>query len=289
MVSPGDALPHRAHEEDCPLNARTPRTGPQLFPRSEVALQRRRRRAEQQSQSHYEKILWISYLPLPRTRALSLTWQTTGTGVNPRFFLTNRSFVVGKGIIGQADTRIPIPEGRVGGGLGGDRHETSGREGGIDQVIHQVPGLADHSGGRISQAGGYGQFIRRFPLVFDVKAVDPVPIVFVGVGGEILGVGNLSLHLSDGSLLEVGQAGESPVSADNERSPRVFTLTGRVAASFDGMRAMGPYDVVPIGKPVGHEIKRKRGAGAKGRKAGEGCDRTILASRGRSEKLERMR
>src|ERR1039458_704290 len=89
MVSPGDALPHRAHEEDCPLNARTPRTGPQLFPRSEVALQRRRRRAEQQSQSHYEKILWISYLPLPRTRALSLTWQTTGTGVNPRFFLTN--------------------------------------------------------------------------------------------------------------------------------------------------------------------------------------------------------
>src|ERR1039457_325136 len=90
MVSPGDALPHRAHEEDCPLNARTPRTGPQLFPRSEVALQRRRRRAEQQSQSHYEKILWISYLPLPRTRALSLTWQTTGTGVNPRFFLTNQ-------------------------------------------------------------------------------------------------------------------------------------------------------------------------------------------------------
>src|ERR1022692_2867638 len=90
MVSPGDALPHRAHEEDCPLNARTPRTGPQLFPRSEVALQRRRRRAEQQSQSHYEKILWISYLPLPRTRALSLTWQITGTGINPRFFLTNQ-------------------------------------------------------------------------------------------------------------------------------------------------------------------------------------------------------
>src|ERR1039457_5812137 len=89
MVSPGDALPHRAHEEDCPLNARTPRTGPQLFPRSEVALQRRRRRAEQPSQSHYEKILWISYLPLPRTRALSLTRQTTGTGVNPRLFLTN--------------------------------------------------------------------------------------------------------------------------------------------------------------------------------------------------------
>src|SRR5580698_1543316 len=89
MVSPGDALPHRAHEEDCPLNARTPRTDSQLFPRSKVALQRRRRGSEQQSQSHYEKILRLPNVPLPRTRALSLTWQITGAGINPRFFLTN--------------------------------------------------------------------------------------------------------------------------------------------------------------------------------------------------------
>src|ERR1017187_3583642 len=90
MVSPGDALPYRAHEEDRPLNARAPRTDSQLFSCSEVAFQRRRRRPEQQSQSHTEKILRIPHFPLPRTRALSLTWQAAGTGVHPRVFLTNR-------------------------------------------------------------------------------------------------------------------------------------------------------------------------------------------------------
>ncbi len=40
LVSAGDALPHRAHEEDRPVTARSPRTDPQLFPRSEAALQR---------------------------------------------------------------------------------------------------------------------------------------------------------------------------------------------------------------------------------------------------------
>src|ERR1700687_622028 len=89
MVSASDALPHRAHEEDRPLHARTPRTDPQLFPRSEAALQRGCRGPEQQSQSHNEKILRIPHLPLSRTRALSLTWQITGARINPRFFLTN--------------------------------------------------------------------------------------------------------------------------------------------------------------------------------------------------------
>src|SRR5437868_215091 len=36
-----------------------------------------------------EKILRIPHLPLSRTRPLSLTWQITGAGINPRFFLTN--------------------------------------------------------------------------------------------------------------------------------------------------------------------------------------------------------
>src|SRR5712692_8103738 len=92
MVSAGDALPHRAHEEDRPLHARTPRTDPQLFPRSEAALQRSCRGPEQQSQSHHEKILRIPYLPLSRTCPLSLTWQITGAGINPRVFLTNQTF-----------------------------------------------------------------------------------------------------------------------------------------------------------------------------------------------------
>ena len=47
------------------LNARTSRTHPQLFPGSKDAFQWRCRGSEQQSQSHYEKILWLSYLPLP--------------------------------------------------------------------------------------------------------------------------------------------------------------------------------------------------------------------------------
>jgi transposase len=55
---------------------RTPRTNPQLLPGSKDAFQRRRRGSEQQSQSHHEKILRVPHLPLPRTRALSLTWQT---------------------------------------------------------------------------------------------------------------------------------------------------------------------------------------------------------------------
>src|SRR5450631_4861560 len=89
MVPPGDALPHRAHEEDRSLIAPAPRTDPQLFPRSKAAFQRRCRGSEQQSQSHHEKILRVPHLPLPRTRALSLTWQTAGARINPRFFLTN--------------------------------------------------------------------------------------------------------------------------------------------------------------------------------------------------------
>src|SRR5258708_7406079 len=89
LVSAGDALPHRAHEEDRPVTARASRTDPQLFPRSEAALQRGCRGPEQQSQTHNEKILRIPHLPLSRTRPLSLTWQITGAGIYPRFFLTN--------------------------------------------------------------------------------------------------------------------------------------------------------------------------------------------------------
>jgi hypothetical protein len=65
------------------------RTDPQLFPRPEAAFQRCRRRSEQQSQSHYEKILRVPHLPLPGTRALSLTWQIARARITPRFFLTN--------------------------------------------------------------------------------------------------------------------------------------------------------------------------------------------------------
>jgi hypothetical protein len=83
-------FPHRTDEEDRPLTARSPRTEPELFPCVETAFQRRHRGPEQQSQSHHEKILWLSHLPLSRTRPVSLTWQAARTEIHPRFFLTNQ-------------------------------------------------------------------------------------------------------------------------------------------------------------------------------------------------------
>src|SRR6516225_5180537 len=89
MVPPGDAVPHRTHEEDRPLSARTSRADPQLLPCSETAFQRRRRGSKQQSQGNNEKILWLPHLPNPGTRSLSLTWKAPRARINPRFFLTN--------------------------------------------------------------------------------------------------------------------------------------------------------------------------------------------------------
>src|SRR5436190_23143313 len=90
MVSPGDALAHRTHEEDRSFIASASRTDPQLFPGSENALQRCRRRPEQQSQSDDEKIVWLSHLPRTRTGTLSLTWQVARARIHPRIFLTNQ-------------------------------------------------------------------------------------------------------------------------------------------------------------------------------------------------------
>jgi transposase len=56
--------------------ARSPRAAAQLFQGQKTVFQRCGRGPEQQSQSHHEKILWLSHLPYPGTRALSLTWQT---------------------------------------------------------------------------------------------------------------------------------------------------------------------------------------------------------------------
>src|SRR5258708_6516454 len=89
MVPSDPALPYRAHEEDRPLLASAPRPHPQLLPRPQTHLQRRGGGSEQQGQSHHEKILRLSHLPSPRTGPLSLTWQATRAGVNPRFLLTN--------------------------------------------------------------------------------------------------------------------------------------------------------------------------------------------------------
>src|SRR5713226_1963097 len=77
LVPPNDALPYRADEENRPHLARSPYPAAQLFQGQEAVFQRCDRGAEQQGQSNHEKILWLSHLPHLRTRALSLTWQTT--------------------------------------------------------------------------------------------------------------------------------------------------------------------------------------------------------------------
>src|SRR6476646_395308 len=74
MVSLGDALADGSDEDIRLMIRRPPRTHPQLFSRSERVLQRRNRGSEQQSKSHYEKILWVPNLPSHRTGALSFTW-----------------------------------------------------------------------------------------------------------------------------------------------------------------------------------------------------------------------
>jgi transposase len=53
------------------------RAAAQLWQGQKAVFQRCGRGTEQQSQSNHEKILWLSHLPYPGTRALSLTWQTT--------------------------------------------------------------------------------------------------------------------------------------------------------------------------------------------------------------------
>src|SRR5260370_13651368 len=92
MVSRSDALADRADEESRQNLTCPPRTHPQLFPRPERVLQRRNRGSEQQSKSHYEKILRVPDLPSHRTGALSFTWQAARAGTHPQIFLTNQKF-----------------------------------------------------------------------------------------------------------------------------------------------------------------------------------------------------
>src|SRR2546428_6191051 len=96
MVPPSDALTDRADEEGRQNFTRPPRVDPQLFSRPERVLQRRNRGSEQQSKSHYEKILRVPNLPRHRTGALSFTWQTARAGTHPQILLTNRLGELGR-------------------------------------------------------------------------------------------------------------------------------------------------------------------------------------------------
>src|SRR5690349_2427969 len=60
-----------------------------------------------------EKILRIPHLPLSRTRPLSLTWQITGAGINPRFFLTNQKTRPGRFVPGLRQCSLSFGSDRV--------------------------------------------------------------------------------------------------------------------------------------------------------------------------------
>ncbi len=61
VAPPNHALPHRAHED----HTLAPGADPQLLPGAKADFQRRCGGAEQQSQSHHERILRVSHVPSP--------------------------------------------------------------------------------------------------------------------------------------------------------------------------------------------------------------------------------
>jgi hypothetical protein len=64
------ALAYRTHEKGRSNVAQAPPAANELFQGKKAVFQRRGRGAEQQSQSNHEKIVWLSHLPRPGTRAL---------------------------------------------------------------------------------------------------------------------------------------------------------------------------------------------------------------------------
>jgi transposase len=83
LVPASDALADRTDEKGRKNVARPPRTHTQLFSRPKRVFQRRNRRSEQQSKSHYEKILRVPHLSRHRTRPISFTWQTSRAATHP--------------------------------------------------------------------------------------------------------------------------------------------------------------------------------------------------------------
>src|ERR1035437_2073310 len=83
LVLSNHAQSHRADEEDRSDATCSPSAAAELFQGQKGVLQRCGRGAEQQSQSNHEKIVWLSHLPHPGTRALSLTWQTSRAEAYP--------------------------------------------------------------------------------------------------------------------------------------------------------------------------------------------------------------
>src|SRR6516162_9035507 len=90
VVSSSDALADRTTKEGRQNVTHPPRTHSQLFSCPQRVFQRRNRGPQQQSKSHYEKILRVPNVPGYRTRPISFTWQASRAGTHPQILLTNQ-------------------------------------------------------------------------------------------------------------------------------------------------------------------------------------------------------
>ena len=77
----------QADERRCRQPAGTSGLDSQLVPRSWQAFRRCRRRLEQQSETDYQKSVWLSHLPSHRNRPISRTWQAPRAEIHPRILL----------------------------------------------------------------------------------------------------------------------------------------------------------------------------------------------------------
>src|SRR5207247_1485150 len=88
LVSADDAFSNRTDEEDRPHAALSSGPHPELLQSAKGDFKRYDRGLKQQSESHHEKILWISNVSRHRTGSLPLSRQAPGAGNRPQILLT---------------------------------------------------------------------------------------------------------------------------------------------------------------------------------------------------------
>ena len=92
VVYADPAEPDRADEEDRSQLAGASGLDPQLVPRSGHHFGRHGRGAEQQSETDYEKSVWLSHLRSHRNRVISHTWRPPRARIHPRILLRRQFF-----------------------------------------------------------------------------------------------------------------------------------------------------------------------------------------------------
>src|SRR5581483_7490647 len=99
------------------------------------------------------------------------------------------------------------------------------------------------------------------PLIVNVRCEYPIAPVFGRIGRRILRVRNLTLDLCDNALKESSrcgcaggriQAGEGPITANNERRPGVLALARGRTAELETVCPRIPDHVIAKLEPVRH-------------------------------------